>query len=124
MALSNILANSSAWDEISLVWALAIAGWFADITSWVTVCVISVISDFLRTVDLTTATAPIVRNTHIRNCVSPTRAIPIIFPIISSEGFTEETITSTTRLVFSSITPLMTCDPKMNTSMYISNPPI
>ena len=51
---------------------------------------------------------------HSRNCVSPTMAMPIILPIISWNGFTDDTITSTIRLVFSSTTPRITCDPNIN----------
>ena len=65
-----------------------------------------------------------VRTIQIINWVSPTRAIPIILPIISWTGLTDETITSTTLLVFSSMTPLITCDPNIKTSIYIRNPPI
>ena len=46
---------------------------------------------------------------HSRNCVKPTRAMPTILPIISWKGFTELMSTSTMRLVFSSITPRITC---------------
>ena len=42
---------------------------------------------------------------QIRYCVSPTRPIPRIFPSISSVGRTDAMITSTIRLVFSSMTP-------------------
>ena len=42
--------------------------------------------------------------TQMANCVSPTSPTPIIFPIISSMGLQLLTITSTMRLVFSSMT--------------------
>ena len=47
---------------------------------------------------------PEIITAHTRNCVSPTSATPIILPIISWNGLQLLTITSTMRLVFSSIT--------------------
>ena len=44
-------------------------------------------------------------------CVSPTKPIPIILPIIKSKGLTDEIIISMIRFVFSSITPCMTIPP-------------
>ena len=46
-----------------------------------------------------------------KNCVSPTMPMPITFPIINWKGFTDETINSIMRFVFSSITPCITIEP-------------
>ena len=54
---------------------------------------------------------------HSRNCVRATRATPIILPNISSLAFTEDTSTSTTRELFSSITELMTIPEKRAMNM-------
>ena len=54
-----------------------------------------------------------VRMTQSRNWVRPTRARPMILPIMSWKGLTDDTMTSTMRLVFSSITPRITCEPNM-----------
>ena len=48
---------------------------------------------------------------HKNTCVSPTKPIPIIFPIIKSKGLTDEIMISMIRFVFSSITPCMTIAP-------------
>ena len=48
---------------------------------------------------------------QIPNCVKATSVTPRIFPIISSNGFTEEMIISTTRLFFSSNTLRITRTP-------------
>ena len=48
---------------------------------------------------------------QMANCTKPTRATPIILPIISWKGFTLDTISSTMRLVFSSITLCITMPP-------------
>ena len=58
-----------------------------------------------------------VRAIQMKNCVRATRATPMILPIISSTLLTEETITSTTRLLFSSMTLRMTIVPNMKTNM-------
>ena len=47
------------------------------------------------------------RNAQTAYCVRPTRPIPRIFPSMSVVGRTDETITSTMRLFFSSRTPRM-----------------
>ena len=56
---------------------------------------------------------------QMANCVRATRATPMILPIISSNDETLETMTSTMRLVFSSMTPRITMEPNMKTNMYI-----
>ena len=48
---------------------------------------------------------------QISTWVSPTPPTPMILPIISWNGFTDDTITSTIRLVFSSITERITIVP-------------
>ena len=58
-----------------------------------------------------TATRIVVITPHRNTCVSPTKPIPMIFPIIRSNGRTDEIITSMIRLVFSSITPCITIAP-------------
>ena len=55
--------------------------------------------------------SPNIRAAHPASCVSPTAPIPSTFPIISSNGRTDEAITSTIRLAFSSITPRITSIP-------------
>ena len=45
---------------------------------------------------------------HTAICVSPTAPTPRIFPSIRCQGFIEEMMTSTTRLVFSSRVARMT----------------
>ena len=47
----------------------------------------------------------------------PTKPIPIILPSSKSTGFTLETISSTMRLVFSSITPCITIEPYESTNI-------
>ena len=59
-----------------------------------------------------------VRTIHSRNCVRATRATPMILPNMSSVDFTEETSTSTTRLVFSSMTLDMTMPLNRAINMY------
>ena len=54
---------------------------------------------------------------QMANCTNPTRATPIILPIISWKGLTLETIISTMRLVFSSVTPCITMPPYDMTNM-------
>ena len=44
-------------------------------------------------------------------CVSPIAPMPSTLPIMSWNGRTDETMTSTTRLDFSSITPCITTPP-------------
>ena len=48
---------------------------------------------------------------QMASCRKPTRAMPIILPIISWNGLTLEIISSTMRLVFSSITLCITMLP-------------
>ena len=50
---------------------------------------------------------------QIRNCVSPAPPTPRSFPARSVEGPMPEPITSTTRLVFSSMVEVMTTWPHM-----------
>ena len=52
-------------------------------------------------------------------CVRPTSPIPRILPSISSVGRTEAMITSTIRLVFSSITPRRFWNPYMKKVVYM-----
>jgi len=52
-----------------------------------------------------------VRIPHITNWVIPTKPIPTIFPTNKFTGLTEETITSTTLLFFSSSTACITMFP-------------
>ena len=59
---------------------------------------------------------------HKANCVNPTKPIPITLPIISWKGLTLDTITSTMRDVFSSDTPLITCEPKVRTTINMTKP--
>src|SRR4030042_590916 len=117
IALSKSFANSWRSADISSVWAADIVAWFSSIMFCGIVWAISLIPLSLRMVPWTTATITIVSTTQMRNWVSPTRAMPIILPIISWTGFTEDTITSTTLLVFSSMTPLITIDPNMKTRL-------
>ena len=49
--------------------------------------------------------------------VKPTKATPMILPSMSSIGLHEETMTSTMRLVFSSITPFMIIAPYISTNI-------
>ena len=51
------------------------------------------------------------------NWVRATNDTPMIFPIISWKGFTELTMTSMMRLVFSSETPCITWPPKKMMNM-------
>ena len=66
------------------------------------------------------ATIAIVRIPQSKTWVRPTKPIPIIFPIIRSKGFTDETITSMMRFVFSSITPCITIEPYIVINIYIN----
>ena len=50
-----------------------------------------------------------------RNWVSPTAPTPSSLPAKSRDGEIDDTITSTTRLVFSSITPFMSAPPHIAT---------
>ena len=54
---------------------------------------------------------------QIAICKNPTSEMPMIFPIISWKGFTEETISSTMRFVFSYMTLCMTMPPYLMTNM-------
>ena len=72
-----------------------------------------------KMIPLATKYIPIVMTIHNKNCVRPTNAMPKIFPIINSNGFTELMMTSTIRLVFSSMTPLNTWLLKRNITKYI-----
>ena len=56
---------------------------------------------------------------QIKNCVRATAATPRILPIISWKGLTEEIITSTILVVFSSITLLITILPNIKINIYI-----
>lgn len=60
--------------------------------------------------------------TQINSCVRATEAMPSILPIMSWKGLTDDTISSSTLLLFSSMTPCMTMVPYMNTNMYMSRP--
>ena len=54
--------------------------------------------------------------------MSPMAAgIPAV-PALSWKGLTDDTISSSTLLLFSSMTPCMTMVPYMNTNMYMSRP--
>ena len=61
-------------------------------------------------------TAPMM-STHRANCVRPTSATPMILPIMSWNGVQLLTITSTMRLVFSSMTLFMIMAPYMMTNI-------
>ena len=54
---------------------------------------------------------------QMASCVRPTNATPIILPIISWNGLHELTMTSTMRLVFSSMTPFMIMEPYISTNI-------
>ena len=60
-------------------------------------------------------TAP--RTPQINSWVMPTRAMPMILPIISWKGRTLDTIISIMRFVFSSITPCITIAPQVRMKM-------
>ena len=64
-------------------------------------------------------TKTVVRIPHRNTCVRPTKPMPMIFPIIRSNGLTDEIITSIIRFVFSSITPCMTIPPYMMINIQI-----
>ena len=51
------------------------------------------------------------KTTQMSNWVRATEAIPMILPIISWKGFTEDTMSSSTLLLFSSMTPCITIVP-------------
>ena len=58
-----------------------------------------------------------VKHIQSTNCVNPIKDTPIIFPIISLKGLTEEIITSTILFVFSSIILLITIVPYIKIKM-------
>ena len=59
-----------------------------------------------------TASAPTTHSApQISTCTTATDATPSILPSIRSKGLTDETITSSTRLFFSSITDCITIEP-------------
>ena len=60
---------------------------------------------------ITKAPTPAISTPQSSTCTIATEATPRILPIIRSKGRTDETITSSTRLFFSSITDCMTIDP-------------
>ena len=60
---------------------------------------------------ITRAPTPAISTPQINTCTMATEATPRILPIIRSNGRTDETITSSTRLFFSSITDCMTIAP-------------
>ena len=65
-----------------------------------------------------------VRTIHSRNWVRATRATPMILPNISSVDFTDDTRTSTTRELFSSMTELMTMPENRAMNIYRAIPRI
>jgi len=54
------------------------------------------------------AMPPVASAAHVTIWVSPIAPMPSTLPISSSNGRTDETMTSTTRLLFSSMTPCIT----------------
>ena len=60
---------------------------------------------------ITAAPMPQISTPQMATCTTATEAMPRILPIIRSKGRTEETMTSSTRLFFSSITDCMTICP-------------
>src|SRR6266542_900657 len=59
------------------------------------------------------------RKDQMKYCVRPTRPIPRIFPSINSVGRTEAMMTSTIRLLFSSMTPFKFCMPYIRKVEYM-----
>ncbi len=60
----------------------------------------------------TATAAPTAQSTpQISTCTTATEATPSILPSIRSKGRTDDTITSSTRLFFSSMTDCMTIEP-------------
>ena len=60
---------------------------------------------------MTKLPTPTISTPQMTICTTATEAMPRILPIIRSKGRTEETITSSTRLFFSSMTDCMTIEP-------------
>ena len=85
-----------------------------EVISW-EVCSIFAVSGISN--GATAEYRPIVSTIQSANCVRVTRLTPIILPNISCIGLTDETMTSTMRLVFSSITPRITALPDMKIVM-------
>ncbi len=62
-------------------------------------------------IGMTMLPRPTISTPQMRICTTATDATPRILPSIRSKGRTEETITSSTRLFFSSMTDCMTIAP-------------
>src|ERR1035437_7501318 len=90
--------------------ALTLADWFpvADRLLLALICSVLVGFNLSGMTVLKTPIIVVVRTIHNKTWVRQTKAMPKIFPIINSNGFTDEIMTSTILLVFSSMTPFIT----------------
>jgi len=106
--------SSRIWGSGSAKGKAEVSSCWLFMISWERTCSVGVFESSGNNTFWTPPIKTTVSKIQSTNCVSPTSPTPIIFPIISWKGLTEETMTSTMRLVFSSITPLITCEPKRN----------
>src|SRR4051812_4012255 len=103
---NSIVNNGNFWNSCRYNWIPEACSWACAIMSGETLDV----GETPKNVEATNIRIiPMID--HITNCNTPASDVPMIFPIMSWNGLTDEMMISMMRLVFSSITERMTILP-------------